>query len=168
MKTIAKTVKNKSLVKPVGLFSFLPLGLTGGATLLFFEAWWPVALFNIPALWSAGSLYTNHAKWEIARLYAKAQNYDLSIEPGRRDYNEKLSDKIVQQTNALPVRKVYAAMLVKRPFEFTLDEKADETYGGSKAYTAVFDGKEVAVQKVNEPSVFAIWEDALVNARKLK
>lgn len=169
MEKVIKAGKNKSLTKPVGLFSFTPLAVSGTATFFFYEAWWPVALLTAPALWASLNFYGNHAKWELARLWSKTQfDYDLDTESTRYSFDEAMRKRVIRATDALPLKTVYSAMFTRRPFEFTLEHDENETYGSSTGTKAVFNGKEIAVQQVSEPSVFSIWEDALNNARKLK
>jgi hypothetical protein len=169
MKTVAKINKTKSIVKPIGLFSFLPLGLSGAITFFFHDTFWPVALLSAPALWFSLTSYTHHARWEIARLYSQNRyDYDLDTSSERSQYNKTAANESVKAAESISNKQIYAAVFTRKPFDLTLTKELDENFGGSKAYNVVFDGKEVAVQKINDPSVFDLWEEALVNARKLK
>lgn len=169
MNTIVRSDKKKSITKASGLFSFLPLGLTGGATALFMEAWWPIALLNAPAVVIALGCFYGHAQMEIARLYAKTQyDYDLDLYEGKRGYREDINDKVYKAMEAVPFKAVAGAVMFKKPFDIVMEKKVDETYGEVDIFKASFDGKELEVKHINEPSIFDIMTDAIGNARKLK
>lgn len=169
MNTVVRENAAKQLVKPGDLFSFLPIVTSAGLTFFFYDAFWPVTLLSAPALWLSLTSYTHQARWEIARLYSKNRyEYDLNISPERHSYSKEKADEAVKVAESISSKDIYAAVFTKKPFEATLDKIVDESYGGSITYNVAFDGKEVAVQKLKDPPVFDIWEEALVNARKLK
>lgn len=169
MKSIVRTGKTKSLIKASSIFTFIPIGLTGGATFLFMDAWWPVALLNAPAVVMTVLCFFGHAQMEIARLYAETTyDYDYDLYDGKRGHRKDIHEKVSKAVGEIPFKTLVGAVMFKMPFDIVMEKKVDETYGEVDIFKASFDGKELEVQHVNEPSIFDIMTDAIGNARKLK